>query len=96
MLLQLLQQVSDAEVQKENVAQQQGLDQQRALDMLPGSFDVMRSVFGDKGPCVKPRSEVGHPALAAPDTLMIELGTTAWHIMQDYCFRMTQPHPHHA
>lgn len=58
MHMQLLQRVSDVEVQAENTARQQELDRQRALDMLPGTFDVLRGVFGDKGPCVKPKTEV--------------------------------------
>eukprot|EP00878_Enallax_costatus_P025432 GHUV01027209.1.p1 GENE.GHUV01027209.1~~GHUV01027209.1.p1 ORF type:complete len:271 (+),score=106.66 GHUV01027209.1:884-1696(+) len=61
----LLQQVSNVEVQKENAARQQELEEQRALDMLPGTFDVLRAVFGDKGPCVKPKTEVSTAAVCS-------------------------------
>ena len=29
-----------------------------ALGLVPRSFDVVRSIFGERGPCVKPRAEV--------------------------------------
>lgn len=57
--MQLLEKVTSAEAQRGKAVRQKELDQQRALDMLPGTFDVMRAVYGDKGPCVKPKSEVG-------------------------------------
>eukprot|EP00775_Hariotina_reticulata_P007924 gene7924-8120_t len=57
----LLKHVTSSELQEEEAVQQQELDTRRALDMLQGSFDVLRAIFGDKGPCVKPRGEVsGH------------------------------------
>jgi hypothetical protein len=57
-VLQLLRQVSSAEVKQEAVVKHQELEQQRALDMLPGSFEVVRSIYGERGPCVKPKAEV--------------------------------------
>jgi hypothetical protein len=59
LLLQLLEKVTNSQVQQERADRTKELEQQRALDMLPGTFDVLRAVFGDKGPCVKPKSEVG-------------------------------------
>lgn len=56
---QLLKQVSSAEVKQEAADKHQQLEQQRALDMLPGSFEVLRAIYGERGPCVKPKSEVG-------------------------------------
>uniref|UniRef100_A0A383W7V9 CDT1 Geminin-binding domain-containing protein n=1 Tax=Tetradesmus obliquus TaxID=3088 RepID=A0A383W7V9_TETOB len=56
--LALLEKVTNSQVQQEQADRTKELEQQRALDMLPGSFDVLRAVFGDKGPCVKPKSEV--------------------------------------
>jgi hypothetical protein len=58
LLLQLLEKVTNSQVQQEKADRTKELEQQRALDMLPGTFDVLRAVFGDKGPCVKPKSEV--------------------------------------
>lgn len=57
--LQLLRQVSSAEVKQEAAIKHEQLEQQRALHMLPGSFEVLRAVFGERGPCVKPKAEVG-------------------------------------
>lgn len=57
--VQLLKQVSNAEVKQEAAAKHELLEQQRALDMLPGSFEVLRSIYGERGPCVKPKAEVG-------------------------------------
>ncbi|KAF8072991.1 hypothetical protein HT031_000651 [Scenedesmus sp. PABB004] len=54
----LLRQVSSVEVQQSKAARQQELEQERALDMLPGTFDVLRGVFGERGACVKPKAEV--------------------------------------
>lgn len=54
--------MSDVEATKEQTARQQQLEEQQALDMLPGTFDVLRAVFGDKGPCVKPKTEVSMAA----------------------------------
>jgi hypothetical protein len=59
LLLQLLEKVTSSQVQQEKADRSKELEQQRALDMLPGTFDVLRAVFGDKGPCVKPKAEVG-------------------------------------
>jgi hypothetical protein len=59
-LLQLLKHVTSSELQEEEAVQQQELDALRALDMVQGSFDVLRAIFGDKGPCVKPKGEVSH------------------------------------
>jgi hypothetical protein len=58
LLLQLLEKVTNSQAQQEKADRHKDLEQQRALDMLPGTFDVLRAVFGDKGPCVKPKSEV--------------------------------------
>jgi hypothetical protein len=57
--LQLLKQVSNAEVKEEAAVKHELLEQQQALDMLPGSFEVLRSIYGERGPCVKPKPEVG-------------------------------------
>lgn len=57
-VLQLLRQVSSVEVKQEAAVKHQELEQQRALDMLPGSFEVVRSIYGERGPCVKPKAEV--------------------------------------
>jgi len=45
-------------VKQEAAAKHQQLGQERALDMLPGTFEVLRAVYGDRGPCVKPQAEV--------------------------------------
>lgn len=57
-VLQLLRQVSSVEVKQEAAVKHQELEQQQALDMLPGSFEVVRSIYGERGPCVKPKAEV--------------------------------------
>lgn len=57
--LQLLKQVSSVEVKQEAADKQQELEQRRALDMLPGSFEVLRGIYGERGPCIKPQTEVG-------------------------------------
>jgi hypothetical protein len=59
--LQLLQQVSSAQVKQEAAVKHQQLEQERALDMLPGSFEVLRAIYGERGPCVQPKAEVGAP-----------------------------------
>ena len=56
--LQLLKQVTDTQAVAEQAAHTAHLERARALDMLPASLDVLRAVFGDRGPCVKPKSEV--------------------------------------
>lgn len=65
--LQLLQHVSSAEVKQEAAVKHQQLEQERALDMLPGSFEVLRAIYGERGPCVKPKAEVGGAVLQAGD-----------------------------
>ncbi|KAF6266539.1 hypothetical protein COO60DRAFT_1632643 [Scenedesmus sp. NREL 46B-D3] len=72
--LALLEKVASSQVQQERADRAKDLQQLRALDMLPGTFDVLRAVFGDKGPCVKPKARwvsrvgfAGWPAAAAPD-----------------------------
>lgn len=58
LLLQLLAQKSCQQAKEQQKQTYENLDLQRSFSLVPNTFDIMRVIFGDKGPCVKPKKEV--------------------------------------
>ena len=71
LLSQLLKEATNKENLQQVQANKEELAFNRQVALLPATFDVLRSIFGDKGPCLKTKDEVSAVRVAPTQDLLL-------------------------